>query len=306
MAQPPLVRDPLPPLPTPDGLFRVLREYGGLSTEWDPHYANAGALWVPDTCVGAEVYAAACLTPPYSSFTLDGIDGIAQAWPIAVYSSLITAGLGISNDEARRRVVQRLYNYEQNVVEKATWGGTATLFTNQQNYAGTVAPAAGQAGVAGGVFQQLVGTSGYQGELSGGTGVGVVEAVSLLEQSAADHYYGQALIHARPRMAAYLAYRNQFKFVPVPPIEQTWNEDALVLGNGYTGVGPANEAVDATSEYMWTTGRMMVWQNPDIWVSPPEQLLNRTNNQRGLYAFRQYIIGVECFSASVKVVRANV
>lgn len=310
MPQPPLVfpNPPLPALPTPDGLFAAVEQYGGLVNAWPAHIQNAGAIWVPDTSVGAELYPAPCQSPPYPAFTIDAIDGMAQAWPFIAYATLDVAAAGFDRAEVERRVRQRLTNYEQNEAEQALFGGTATLFTGITNFAGTVAPAAGIAGVAGGIFQQLANagaSAGYRGELTGGAGTGVVEAVSLLEQSLATNYYGQGYIHARPRMAAYLAYRNQFKFVPVPPVEQTWNENVLVLGNGYLGTGPAGEVPDATTEYIWATGRICIWRG-DIWVDmDSDHLVDRSTNQRKVYAFRPYAIGVESFSASCKVIRIN-
>lgn len=316
MAAPPLVIDPLPPLPTPDGLFAAVGKYQGL-LDLPDHGGVAGAIWTPDTSVQSELSQVICQAPPYSSFVLDAIDGLSQAWPFAVYASLVTGAVGYSEQEAARRVKQRLINYEQNAAERALWGTAAmSLFQTPgvSVFAGTVPPAAAASpGVAGGIFQQVAAggvNAGYRGELSGGVGVGLVEAISLLEQSAADNYFGQAYIHARPRMAAYMGFRSQFKFIPVPPIEQTWNEDVIVLGNGYAGTGPAGEAPvnasDATgTEYIWATGRVIVWRDPQVWVSPPDLLLNRNTNQRGLYAFRRYMIGVEAFAACCKVIRIN-
>jgi hypothetical protein len=306
VAQPPFVADTLAPLKVPDGLFAAVGEFGGLIDNWNPHYANAGAIWVPDTCVPGEVAPAPCQAPPYTQFVMDAMDSLAQAWPFVAYATLDTAAVGFSAEEAARRVEQRLVNYEQNIAERAFWGtSTDTTFAGITNYAGTTAPAAGVAGVNGGILQQLANAGAAAGfhDLSG-SAVSLVEGISMLEQSLADNYYGEGFIHMRPRMAAYMGLKNQFKFVPVPPIEQTWNEDVLVFGNGYAGTGKTGAALAGTVEFIWATGRVCVWRAPDIWVSPPDQLLNRNTNQRGLYAFRPYMIGVECFSAVVQVDRA--
>jgi hypothetical protein len=308
MPQPPLVLDTPQAITPPDGLFAAAGKYGGM-LELPPHGANNGAIWVPDTSVAAHVNPTPCQAPPYSAFTLDGFDNLAQAWPFIAYASLGTGAVGYNSDnwaEVKRRVVQRLMNYEQNVAERALMGTAAdTAFTGITNFAGTTAPAAGIAGVNGGIFQQLAAAGASAGfhDLTAGGPFGLVEGISQLEQSLADNYYGQGFVHARPRLAAYMGLKSQFKFVPVPPIEQTWNEDILVLGNGYAGTGPAGQVPATTIEYIWASGRIIIWRG-DVWVSPPDQLLNKVTNQMGLYAYRPYMIGVESFSAVISVDRA--
>lgn len=308
MAQPPLVLDPLPAPPVPPGLFNVAE--GPL--ELPAHGFTSGAVWTPDSCSLALLNPVACATPPYTAFTLTSIEPLAQAYPFAVYASLVTGGLGYSAEEAERRVRARLVNTEQNLAERALWGGTATLFLNQQNYAGTTPGTAGGGGIAGvanGIFSQIAAAGAGAGFLDLGTAPTVKDAMSLLEQSAADNYYGQAVVHARPRIAAFVGATGQFRVIGLPPgpdktYMYTNNLNVYNFGNGYLGTGPTGQAVDATSEYMWATGRVIVWRSPDIAVSPPDQLLDRTSNQRGIYAFRNYMIGVECFAATIKVTRA--
>jgi hypothetical protein len=308
VAQPPLVLDPLPAPPVPPGLFNVAE--GPL--ELPAHGFTSGAVWTPDSCSLALLNPVACAAPPYAAFTLTGMEPLAQAFPFAVYSSLVTGGLGYSADEAERRVRARLVNTEQTLAEKALWGGTATLFLNQQNFAGTTPGTGGGGGIAGvanGIFSQIAAAGAGAGFLDLGTATDLTDAVSKLEQAAADNYFGQAIVHARPRVAAYAAKNGQYRVIGLPPSPEktymyTQNLNVWNFGNGYLGTGPTGQAVDATSEYMWITGRVIVWRSSDIAVSPPDQLLDRTSNQRGLYAFRNYMIGVECLAACIKVTRA--
>lgn len=309
MALPPLAIDPQVSAPVPPGLFSVAS--GPL--DMPEHAQNNGAIWVPDTCGLGEVSAAPCKTPPYTAFVMDNLDAIAQAWPFTVYATLNTGPFGFDNDEAVRRVRARLGNTEQYVCEHVLSGDAAftALFTGAgaiDNYAGTQPGVAPAAGVAGGIFQQIANIGSAAGFFDLGTATDVKTAVGLLEQSAADHYYGQAVLHARARIAAYAGAAGQFRVIGLPPsADKTYmytnNLNLWNFGNGYTGVGPTNQAPDATTEYIWATGRVIVWRSPDVWISPPDQLLNRNTNQRGLYAIRQYMIGVECFAACVKVTR---
>lgn len=306
MAQPPLVLEPPTPLPVPPGLFSVADVQ-----DMPAHGQNFGAIWVPDTCGPGEISAAPCQTPPYASFTLDGLEACAMAFPFTAYATLVTGAIGVDDQEAVRRVRQRLINTEQTIAERALSDGTATLFTGVPNYAGKAADGglgAGTAGVAGGIFQQMAAAGAPAGYFNLTTATSMVDAVSQLEQSAATNYYGEAILHARPRLAAYAGDRGQFRVTGLPATttktnQYTQNLNCWNFGNGYAGTGPAREAPDATSEYMWATGRIRIWRDADIWVSPPDQLLNRTTNQRGLYAVRQYLMGIECFAAVIKVTR---
>lgn len=314
MAQPPLVLEPPAPLPAPPGLFSVAE-----IEEIPIHGRNFGAIWLPDTCGPGEVYAAPCQTPPYPTTVLDGIEKLAMAFPFTVYASLVTGALGIDHGEAVRRVKQRLLNNEQIVAERAFWGtSSTTVFTGVPNYAGktpdgTPAPTAGAAG---GILQNMASAGAAAGYLNGGDTSGatntIADAMSMLEELLAQNYYGMGIIHARPRCAAYLAKQNQIRVTGLPKdmreskLLYSQNLNCINLGNGYSGTGPANDAIDtpAGTEYMWATGRIRIWRDADVSISDSQQLLNKVTNQLGVYAWRTYMIGVECFAAVVKAQRA--
>lgn len=307
MAQPPTLIDPLPAKPPPPGLFSVADLREELP---DPHVVNNGAIWIPDTCGPGEVASGYCQTPPYSSFTLDGLENVAQAWPFVAYATEVTGSFGLDFDERKRRVVQRLHLTEQYIAEQVLAGmtGMTALFTGVDNYAGKAAGVAPAAGVAGGVFQQLANAGAAAGFTDLGTATDVVDAMARLEQKAADAYYGPAMLHCRPRIAAYAANHGQFRVIGLPPSldkdnQYSQNLNPFIFGNGYSGNGPTLQVPDATTEYMWATGRVIVWRSAEIVVSDPRAILNKTTNQVGMYALRQYLIGVECFSACIKVTR---
>ena len=301
MAIPPLVLDPPVPLPIPDGLFAVAQP-----KDIPEHGAYAGAIWVPDTMITAEVTSAPCQAGPYSAFTADVVDGLAQAFPFAVYATIFSGAAGFDAAEMSRRVRQRLINYEQNIVERAFWGpSTQTIFQNLTPvFAGTTSPtAAVSPGVAGGVLQQVAAAGANAGfhDLSGAA-VSITEGISQLEQSAADNYCQNPILHVRPRLGAYLGKNRLIKARPTYPSgELSYNESPYVLGNGYAGTGPTTQAPGATVEYAWATGRIQIWRTPDIWVSPPDLLVNRATDQRGLYAVRRYMMGIESFAACVQI-----
>lgn len=309
MPQPPLVVDPFAPAQPPPGLFSVAASF---REDLPEHGYNNGVIWHPDTCQLALLNPTPCQTPPYTAFTAQALEPIAMGFPFAVYASVFTGGMGYTHVEAARRVEQRVLNSEQQLCETALWGGNSvTAFQNVQNYAGTTPGTAGGGGVAGitgGIFKQLAqvgATAGYVAPL--GTSATVADAVSRLEQAAGSNYYGQAVIHARPRLAAYFGKAGLIRVIGLPReskadnvYSQNWN--AINFGNGYAGTGPAGEAVvDGTSEYLWASGAIRIWRSPKVEVSDSDILLDRTSNQRGVYAWRNYVIGVECFLTSVSL-----
>jgi hypothetical protein len=311
MAQPPLVIDPLAPVPVPPGLFQVATGPRDLPD----HGASAGMVWTPDTLAGAEVYPAPCQSSvPPQAFTSEGLESLAQAFPFLAYARVSVGGAGWTQQEIQRRAEQRLVHTEQWLAERALMGtSTQDTFLSVPVYAGTTPPAASTAAISGGILQQLAHVGTAAGFQDLGAAPDTATAVSLLEQAAADSYYGQAIVHARPRMAAYAGKYNQFRVVGLPPesnktnqYTQNWN--AWSFGNGYAGTGPAGEAPTDDeggtfgTEYMWATGRVIVWQGPIFYV-PPGQVFDRQLNQRQAYAWRQFAIGVEGFAACVEVTR---
>ncbi len=75
-----------------------------------------------------------------------------------------------------------------------------------------------------------------------------------------------------------------------------------MFGQGYDGTGPAGEAVTTTVEYMYATGRVIIWQDPEIFV-PPETVLNRSDNTLSIVAEQVYAMTIECGKWSVAVTR---
>lgn len=242
------------------------------------HAETAGLQWWSEVCGGAHLYPPACLTPPYQAFTYDTADGLVSAYPFVVYASEVCAPVGSELADVQRRLETRLKLGEQQAAEKALWGGGEGVT---------------------GIFETLqaggkVTTVGPATTPTGG--------VAVLEQQAATaKYNGPLILHARPFMSAYLAAAGQFRDrVPSDGGRlYTWSGSEVVLGAGYSGNSPVGVAPTATAETMYLTGRILLWRDPEVFVSPPDQVLDRTLNQRGVFALRTYAIGVECLAAAV-------
>lgn len=273
MPLPAMIIDPLGLPALPDGLLNAAT--GPL--ELPEHAYTSGASYYADSCGEARLYPQPCLTPPYPAMTFDPGDGLVKVYSFEVYASYICGALGVPWEEATRRAKARLQMGEARAVEAAFWGPTT--------------------GDVPGVLQQIHAAAATTILTDAAN---VVEAVSALEQQMAGVYGGVPMIHARPRMAAYMATRG---LLADKDHRFTHYGSRVVFGAGYLGNGPDGTAVDATTEFMVATGRVIVWRS-GIWSSPNVQMLDKTTNQLGVLARRSYAIGVECNVASVQVTRA--
>lgn len=279
MAQmPPVVLDPLPLPGKRDGLLDAATGPLDLPT----HAKTAGALWETDLDGVGHLYPVACQAPPYPALADDGPSGLVAAYSFDVYATQKMPAVGHLTAEAERRVRTRLQLHEQQAVEAALWGGGEGVE---------------------GIFEILAAAGKLADLTPAGGAASVVEAVSLLEQDASV-YPASPMIHARLRMGAYLSSSGVIRFDPSPKPGTTHAGARFVLGAGYAGTGPAGEAVDATTEWIYGTGRVVIWRDPEMWVSPPGQVLDREKNQRGLVARRTYMVAVEGYAAGVKVTRS--
>lgn len=277
MPIPAMVIDPIGPPSLPDvGL--IDRATGPLPLP--AHAKTAGATYLADSCGEARLYPAPCQTPPYPAIAMDTGDGLVQAFVFNVYASQVCGTVGQSAAEAERRVRARLRVAEGRAVERAFWGADGS---------------AGD-GLVTAVLSQIDAVTPLT-DL--GTAATPQDAVSLLEQQMANVYGGVPMIHARPRMSAYLDFRG---LVHGRPLRTAYGSD-VVLGAGYAGTGMGvGEDPDATTEYMVATGRVIIWRD-EVFVSDPDTMINKATNQRGVFAMRTYAIAVECGGAIVQVTR---
>lgn len=249
------------------------------------HVQTSGAQYWSEVCGSNHLYPAACQTPPYPAMVPDASDGLTSAYPFVLYASEICGVGGTTDEEAVERVRLRFQLSEAYGLERAFWGGgegvTGILETLQA--AAKVDTVAASANV--------------------------IEAVSILEQqSAVRKYNGPTLLHARPRMAAYLGSKGSLLRAPHQGDGQrilTQYGSEVVFGAGYSGNLPDGTVPTGTAEAMYITGRVFIWREDELFVSPPRQMIDKTNNQRAVYAIRAYAISVECLAAATLVTRAG-
>jgi hypothetical protein len=267
----PVLIDPPPPPPRPSGLFDV-----ALGPMPFPRVEGqvAGVIYIPDDCVdGTFLYAINC--PAVSGTkTYSAVGNPVSGAPFAVIATY-TCGSQLPWDEAERRVRVRMALREQRRVEQRFWQGF------------------------GGPFGNMIGL--LRGATDLGTAACVTEAIEMLEQALADNAIIGGMIHARPGMSAHLS--QAFLMREQGRLFTTAIGTPYVFGHGYDGTGPAGEAVTTDDEYMYATGRVVLWQDPEVWVPPLEAAFNQSTNQLSLQAERVYAVAIECGAWAIKVTR---
>jgi hypothetical protein len=270
---PAYIDTPAPP-PRPYGIFDVAV---GPAPFPRPEAEGGGVIYVPDTCSGAINLRALNCPAVTGTKTFTGIEFPVSGAPFGVYSSYTCGAIGFSFDEVRTRVVTRLQLHEQRAVEKRLWQGDS-----------------GQ-GITG-LFHNAVDL---------GTSSCSTEAIMILEQALADNDIVGGMIHARPGMMAHLA-ASHLKEQPRERLFTTPLGTPYVFGQGYDGSGPTGQAATSSNEWMYATGRVLVWQSSDVFVPPIGQTMDLVNNQVVVIAERVYAVAVECYVAAVRVDRTCV
>jgi hypothetical protein len=275
---PPLYVEPPAQPETSYGLFSVAIG----PQELPPHGVGGGVQYQPDSCTANHLYPSVCGygVIPVPTKVFDGVEGAQFAPPFRVYAGLTcgaqTRDFAWMEDRTRRRMIAG----EQTAVESQFWGlGTTADFPS---YLFT------SSAITGLTVTNL------------GAAASIVVGLSLLEQQMATCYGHVATIHARPRMAAFFAEHHLVERW-IGNVAYTTRGNKVVFGDGYSGLGPANDPPTATTEWMYATGRVSIWRSPDILVPDPRQTFDRSANQYKIVAEREYAMLAECCAAAVKV-----
>ena len=276
MANPPpqLLLDAPPPPQRPYGLFDV--SLGPMPFP-SPPAVGGGVMYVPDTCEN-DVYLYSINCPEVSgSKSFAGVELAVSGAPFSTIVSYSCASLGFSFAEAQQRIRTRAALHEQRAVERRLWQGQT----------------AGGLGAITGLLRSA------QTLTAAGC---VTEAVAALEQALATDGVVGGIIHARPYMAAHMAQSHLLEKGPGRTCV-TKRYTPVVFGEGYDGSGPAGQAPTSTTEWMYATGRVLIWQDPELFIPPPGEVLNRSTNELNLVGERIYAVVVECGSYAIQVTR---
>lgn len=264
-----------PPPPRPYGIFDVAL---GPMPFPEPAAVGGGVLYVPDTCQD-DVFLYDMQCPAVTgSKTFSSIETAVSGAPFGVITSYTCGSLGFSFAEVEQRLRTRMMLREQRAVERRIWQGQAN----------------GPLGGIAGLFQAATTL----------TAVGcVTEAVEVLEQVLADNGVVGGSIHARPGMAAHLEQAHQVQYANNGRRLQTCLGTPFVFGQGYDGTGPQGQAVTADVEYMYASGRILLWEDSEVMIPPLGQTLDRSTNQIYATAEKIFAAAIECGVWAVAVTR---
>lgn len=268
---PALISTPPAP-PRPYGLFDVAM---GPMEFPEPPAMGGGVIYVPDTCEDdVFIYAMNCV-PVSGSKSFSGNESPVSGMPFGVYTSYTCGSIGYSFAEVEAKVRTRMSLREQRAVERRVWQGS---------------PLGGTGGIAG-LFQSAV---------TVGPASCITDGISILEQTLADNGVVGGIIHARPYMSAPMA---QAHLLDRQGRQLTTKIGTPVcFGQGYNGTGPAGQPVAATTEYMYATGRVMIW-GTEAWVPPIGETMDRSLNQIYTVAEKIYAVAIECGVWAIQVTR---
>ncbi len=271
---PQLLLEAPPPPQRPYGLFDVAL---GPMPFPSPPAVGGGVQYVPDVCED-DVFLYAMNCPPVSGTkTFSAVESAVSGAPFSVITSYTCNVIGYSFAEAEKRVRTRMMLREQRAVERRLWQG-----------------------------QTAAGLGAIPGLFRSATTVGPAscptDAVALLEQALADNGVVGGIIHARPYMSAYFSNSHLIYHGRGNQIT-TDRGTPICYGEGYDGTGPANQPVSGSAEYIYASGRVLIWQDPEVFVPPPGQVLNRATNDLTLLGERVYAVTVECGVWACQVTR---
>lgn len=264
-----VVIEPPPPPARPYGLFNAA--LGPLPLP-RVEAADGGIEYQPDSCGIARLWPSAC-DPVTAKVFDEGVDTI-TADPFLVYTSWLCGSVGYTEEEIRRRLMTRLQLKSQRAVEERLWQGNTGL-----SLTGLLPAAAVNLGAAG----------------------CVTEAVRMLEQALADNAVAGGIMHARAGMSAWAAQEHLIERpranLMTTPFGTSWS-----FGQGYDGSGPGADPATTTTEWMFASGRVVVWAS-DVFIPPVREVLNRSTNQQYAIAEQVFLTTIECGVWAVEVTR---
>lgn len=245
------------------GLFNVAN--GPLDL---PLHARSGGLeFQSAVCDLPTGYDVACPPSDTPKTYAAGGPNLITGDPFVVRSDLECAPVGLTNDQLRQWLVERLKAGEQATVER--------MFSDGLN----------------GLTPSLRGATTLAASTS------LVKAIGTLEAWLYARYGLPGVLHIPAAAASSLVSGGAL--VQQGNVWKTALGTLVSFGN-YSGTGPAAEAPAAGSAYIYITGQVTVWRAPDsdIFTTPLDVALNQTTNQVYGQAEREYAIAYECFAAT--------
>lgn len=131
--------------------------------------------------------------------------------------------------------------------------------------------------------------------IGGGTAVGMVRGVGLLEDAIAERYGGIGTLHAARELAASFTYRHMVRRDGArlrSPLDNLW-----AFGAGYTTTGPDGTAAPAGQAWIYATGPVIARRSE----VQTREAFDQRKNLRIAIAERSYAITADCLRLAVLI-----
>lgn len=292
--------DRLPFTPAQFGLLDTATEIPDMETYW-----RMGLTFEP-LCADASSTFAECLSVTRGSppDVVDDTPGppdakastfehqIRGVLPFTVYAETKCSSQG-GWERARKRAADALTRAEDRIVETVFWtgtaGGTEVVFPHLAATSALVEEGSGS----GSATLQEAATD----VTPGGTALGIVDALGVLEREIGSCYDGVGTIHVSRRLIPWMADHNQL--VVKSGLITTLLGTKVAAGRGYPETGP--DGTTATnSVWMFATGEVF-YHRDDIFQPTDRETFDRADNTVIALAERTYVIGWDCCILAIEV-----
>ena len=235
-----------------------------------------GIWWYPDCLMNASVDARDCGDP--AAFDLaDGRPAV-DAAPIHMYAGFVCRSVGMSEQEMGAAADKALQFSGPTALEAYLWSPPDTPAPDGPDQLRLMGP------------DTVI--------LGGGTAVGFVAGVRLLEDYLATEYGRVGVIHAPAGTSADAGYTQQVRWENSKPVTQRgtrWSWGA------YPYADPEGAAAAAGTAWMVATGAVTLRQTAARTVSDFALTLDRSTNEVFALATKSYVVTWECVTAAVLV-----
>lgn len=243
----------------------------------------AGLTYESEGCGTPRGYQTDCDETPGSK-TFDANVAEQGVLPFGVYATVNCGTAGYRPDYLEAKARRKLLAVEQHGVEQALWSGAigGVALGNKPTFQDNNAIGTGDDPVVLAAAATL--TAG----------------IAALEEYATDNYGYVPVLHAEARLAA--------QFGSIPLIRDSGNGafrtrlgTLVSFGGGYPGTSNAGAAAVAGHAWLAITGQVTLWRDPEIFVAPAVDTMNRTLNQYNVLAERTWAATYDCFVAMIDV-----
>lgn len=282
------------------GLFSVVQT----PTDEDSTHARMGVRYEPGTCDPAEL---TCLSCPDTNDPEDKESTEAKALrgatPFTVFTRPVCSSVGWV-EEAQQRAEAALRRGEERAVEAAFWTGTpASGCPDTTPHLASNVMVTGDAGPN---DVQPVTEQTAAVDVAGGSVVGIVHGISLLEEALSECYGNEGVLHVPTAVATWM---QRYNLLTRDGLRYRSPAGHLVaVGSAYPGTGPDGSDPGDSDRWVFATGAVFMRRSP-IQTVPAEvaSALNKSTNDLGYTAERTYVVGWDCchFAAQLCIAQDN-